>query len=84
MARFLSLSQFCFNSLTLSVSLCSVRYVTYADVFGSVFLQGFTVLVIAGDPCTVSSQLELEEALRLYELNKDSELIIHGMLGFGF
>uniref|UniRef100_A0A672PQ66 protein kinase C n=1 Tax=Sinocyclocheilus grahami TaxID=75366 RepID=A0A672PQ66_SINGR len=30
-----------------------------------------------GDPCTVSSQLELEEALRLYELNKDSELIIH-------
>lgn len=31
-----------------------------------------------GDPCTVSSQLELEEALRLYEINKDSELIIHG------
>uniref|UniRef100_A0A8D3D082 protein kinase C n=1 Tax=Scophthalmus maximus TaxID=52904 RepID=A0A8D3D082_SCOMX len=30
-----------------------------------------------GDPCTVSSQLELEEALRLYEINKDSELIIH-------
>uniref|UniRef100_A0A146R973 Protein kinase C n=1 Tax=Fundulus heteroclitus TaxID=8078 RepID=A0A146R973_FUNHE len=30
-----------------------------------------------GDPCTVSSQLELEEALRLYELNKDSELTIH-------
>uniref|UniRef100_H3B4M1 Protein kinase C n=1 Tax=Latimeria chalumnae TaxID=7897 RepID=H3B4M1_LATCH len=30
-----------------------------------------------GDPCTVSSQLELEEAFRLYELNKDSELIIH-------
>lgn len=43
-----------------------------------------TLLVIAGDPCTVSSQLELEEALRLYELNKDSELIIHGMLGFDF
>lgn len=42
------------------------------------------MLVIVGDPCTVSSQLELEEALRLYELNKDSELIIHGMLGFGF
>uniref|UniRef100_A0A8C8SSH0 protein kinase C n=1 Tax=Pelusios castaneus TaxID=367368 RepID=A0A8C8SSH0_9SAUR len=30
-----------------------------------------------GDPCTVSSQLELEEAFRLYELNKDSELLIH-------
>ncbi|XP_048866545.1 protein kinase C iota type-like [Brienomyrus brachyistius] len=30
-----------------------------------------------GDPCTVSSQMELEEALRLYELNKDSELTVH-------
>ena len=39
---------------------------------------------LAGDPCTVSSQLELEEALRLYELNKDSELIIHGEVGSGW
>lgn len=31
-----------------------------------------------GDPCTVSSQLELEEAIRLYEINRDSELTIHG------
>lgn len=30
-----------------------------------------------GDPCTVSSQMELDEALRLYELNKDSELTVH-------
>lgn len=30
-----------------------------------------------GDPCTISSQQELEEAIRLYELNKDSELLIH-------
>uniref|UniRef100_T1J7C8 protein kinase C n=1 Tax=Strigamia maritima TaxID=126957 RepID=T1J7C8_STRMM len=30
-----------------------------------------------GDPCTISSQQELEEAIRLYELNKDSELTIH-------
>lgn len=36
----------------------------------------------SGDPCTVSSQLELEEAFRLYELNKDSELLIHGMVKF--
>lgn len=35
-------------------------------------------LYFVGDPCTVSSQLELEEAFRLYELNKDSELLIHG------
>ncbi|XP_034834680.1 atypical protein kinase C isoform X3 [Maniola hyperantus] len=30
-----------------------------------------------GDPCTISTQLELDEALRLYELNRDSELTIH-------
>ncbi|XP_042238545.1 atypical protein kinase C-like isoform X3 [Homarus americanus] len=30
-----------------------------------------------GDPCTISSQQELDEALRLYDLNKDSELTIH-------
>lgn len=31
-----------------------------------------------GDPCTLSSQIELAEAIRLYEINKDSELVIHG------
>lgn len=30
-----------------------------------------------GDPCTVSSQIELDEALRLYYLNKESELVVH-------
>ncbi|XP_075741392.1 protein kinase C iota type-like isoform X2 [Rhipicephalus microplus] len=30
-----------------------------------------------GDPCTISSQEELNEAIRLYEVNKDSELTIH-------
>jgi hypothetical protein len=30
------------------------------------------------DPCTLSTQLELEEAIRLYEVNRDSELVIHG------
>ncbi|KAI8439199.1 hypothetical protein MSG28_013045 [Choristoneura fumiferana] len=34
-----------------------------------------------GDPCTISTQLELDEALRLYELNRDSELTVHGYLG---
>lgn len=32
-----------------------------------------------GDPCTISSQTELNEAIRLYDLNKDSELALHGM-----
>ncbi|XP_065215859.1 atypical protein kinase C isoform X6 [Planococcus citri] len=30
-----------------------------------------------GDPCVLSTQLELDTALRLYEINKDSELTIH-------
>ncbi|ENN75750.1 hypothetical protein YQE_07710, partial [Dendroctonus ponderosae] len=30
-----------------------------------------------GDPCTISTQLELDEAIRLYEINKDSELTVH-------
>ncbi|KAK7075785.1 hypothetical protein SK128_012914 [Halocaridina rubra] len=42
--------------------------------------QVFTVKWVdeEGDPCTISSQQELNEALRLYDLNKDSELAIHG------
>ena len=30
-----------------------------------------------GDPCTISSQMELDEAIRLYDLNKEAELKIH-------
>ncbi|ESO89925.1 hypothetical protein LOTGIDRAFT_124219, partial [Lottia gigantea] len=42
-------------------------------------LQPFTVkwLDEEGDPCTLSSQIELDEAIRLYEVNKDSEITIH-------
>ncbi|XP_033764087.1 protein kinase C iota type-like isoform X1 [Pecten maximus] len=41
--------------------------------------QPFTVkwLDEEGDPCTISSQLELDEAIRLYEINKDTEITIH-------
>ncbi|XP_039301034.1 atypical protein kinase C-like isoform X2 [Nilaparvata lugens] len=31
-----------------------------------------------GDPCIITTQMELDEAIRLYEFNKDSELTIHG------
>ena len=31
-----------------------------------------------GDPCTISSELEVQEAIRLYETNKEAELIVHG------
>ena len=30
-----------------------------------------------GDPCIISSQSELDEALRLYDVNKDTEITIH-------
>ena len=30
-----------------------------------------------GDPCIIQSQVELDEAIRLYEVNKDAEFTIH-------
>jgi len=33
-----------------------------------------------GDPCTISSQVEIDEAIRLYEVNNDSEITIHSKL----
>ncbi|KAK5641919.1 hypothetical protein RI129_010466 [Pyrocoelia pectoralis] len=41
--------------------------------------QAFTMKWVdeEGDPCTISSQLELDEAIRLYEVNRDSELTVH-------
>ena len=30
-----------------------------------------------GDPCTLSSQMELDEVIRLYYLNKERELVLH-------
>ncbi|XP_059164218.1 protein kinase C iota type-like isoform X3 [Physella acuta] len=49
------------------------------DICKFVENQPFTVkwLDEEGDPCTISSQIELNEAIRLYEVNKDSELNIH-------
>jgi Ca2+-binding EF-hand superfamily protein len=44
------------------------------------FLTPFVInSILLGDPCTISSQEELAEAIRLYELNKDSEITIHGL-----
>lgn len=42
--------------------------------------QPFTVKWVdeEGDPCTISTQIELDEAIRLYNVNRDSELTIHG------
>lgn len=52
------------------------------DLFVRVYahLQVFTMKWVdeESDPCTLTSQMELCEAIRLYEINKDSELVIHG------
>lgn len=34
------------------------------------------------DPCTISTKMELDEAIRLYEMNYDSQLVIHGEFKF--
>lgn len=41
--------------------------------------QPFTIKWVdeEGDPCTITSQVELDEAIRLYYVNKESELVIH-------
>ncbi|KAH8309121.1 hypothetical protein KR059_005916 [Drosophila kikkawai] len=42
--------------------------------------QPFTIKWVdeENDPCTISSKMELDEAIRLYEMNYDSQLVIHG------
>lgn len=46
----------------------------------NLLVQVFTMKWVdeESDPCTLASQMELCEAIRLYEINKDSELVIHG------
>ncbi|KAI9579501.1 hypothetical protein GQX74_006038, partial [Glossina fuscipes] len=44
--------------------------------------QPFTIKWIdeENDPCTLSTQMELDEAIRLHELNHNPELVIHVFL----
>lgn len=48
--------------------------------FGTSGTDQFTMKWVddEGDPCRIASQQELNEALRLYELEKDTEITIHG------
>ncbi|TDG42650.1 hypothetical protein AWZ03_010917 [Drosophila navojoa] len=41
--------------------------------------QPFTIKWVdeENDPCTISTDMELNEAIRLYEMNYDSQLVIH-------
>lgn len=56
------------------------KLLTYWLFVVGVFLQDFTMKWVdeENDPCTIQSDLELDEAIRLYEVNRDSELVIHG------
>ncbi|RWS17193.1 atypical protein kinase C-like protein [Dinothrombium tinctorium] len=51
------------------------------DICSFEYNQLFTMKWVdeEGDPCVISSQAELDEAIRLYEVNKDSEITIHGI-----
>lgn len=51
---------------------------TIALIRSIIFVQFSPHFFATGDPCIISTQLELDTALRLYEINKDSELTIHG------
>ncbi|BFG03537.1 atypical protein kinase C [Drosophila madeirensis] len=44
--------------------------------------QPFTIKWVdeENDPCTISTKMELDEAIRLYEMNYDSQLVIHGVV----
>jgi len=56
-----------------------VMVTTMRDTCGFPRTHPFTVkwLDEDGDPCTISSQRELSEAIRLYEINKEAELCVH-------
>jgi hypothetical protein len=40
-----------------------------------------TAINRTGDPCTINSERELAEAFRLYNIQKDNELVLHVFLG---
>lgn len=62
------------NSIKLDELVATIRSICKFDS-----QQLFTIKWVdeEGDPCTLSSQIELDEAVRLYYLNKESELIVH-------
>lgn len=56
--------------------------VLYSTIFDFMYISKypFTVKWVdeEGDPCTISSEIEVQEAIRLYETNKEAELTVHG------
>lgn len=43
-------------------------------------LSKYMIMSCSGDPCTITSQTELEEAVRLFFLNGDPQLVINGVI----
>ena len=68
----------CPNTISYNVMLEELR-----DICGLSKMQPFTIkwLDEEGDPCTISSQRELSEAVRLHQVNQETELTIHVFTG---
>ena len=63
------------------ILICSILDILYFIIYDAYYFQHpFTVKWVdeEGDPCTISSELEVQEAIRLYEANKEAELTVHG------
>ena len=67
------------SSITYEVMMTEMR-----EICGLPRVHPFTVKWVdeEHDPCTISSQRELSEAIRLYEVNKEAELTVHGKAYF--
>lgn len=69
------------ETLPTQTSVCTAEWalvLSSSDLFTFCGLIGTSCLHLLGDPCTVSSQMELEEAFRLVCQGRDEVLIIHG------
>ena len=72
------ITYFCSTTISYDAMLEELR-----EICGFSKIQPFTVkwLDEEGDPCTISSQRELKEAIRLHRFNQETELTIHVFTG---
>ena len=69
-----------FERINTTIFNASLSYFSFFLLIFYYFKYPFTVKWVdeEGDPCTISSELEVQEAIRLYETNKEAELTVHG------
>ena len=67
----------CILLFTMLIEVSAMIYSIFVSFYSK---HPFTVKWVdeEGDPCTISSELEVQEAIRLYETNKEAELTVHG------